>query len=150
MKSQRQAKILEIISRKDIDTQESLLEELKNEGYSTTQATISRDVKELRIIKEQTGMGTYRYTAEAGKLSGGFTDRLNTIFRECITHVDYAQNILVIRTMPGLANAAASALDTMQATSVVGTLAGDDTVFVVMRDCNAAAVLCGEIESLLK
>lgn len=150
MKSQRQAKILEIISRKNIETQEGLLEELKNEGHPATQATISRDIKELRIVKELTSMGTYRYTASAGEMSGGFTARLNTIFRECVTQVDFAQNILVIRTMPGLAGAAASAVDTMHMNSMVGTLAGDDTVFVVMRDSNAAAALSGEIKSLLK
>lgn len=74
---------------------------------------------------------------------------MNTIFRECVTSFDYAQNIIVIHTLPGLANAAASALDAMHISVILGTIAGDDTVFVVMRDNNAAAAFCGEIKSLL-
>ena len=79
-----------------------------------------------------------------------FSGRLNTIFRECVTNFDYAQNIVVIHTLPGLANAAASALDAMKMSVVVGTIAGDDTVFIVMRDTNAAAAFCGEIKGLLR
>ena len=125
MKTQRQAKIMEIISTRDIETQEQLLEALQDEGFYSTQATISRDIKELRVVKEL------------------------TIFRECITSFDYAQNIIIIKTMPGLASAAASAVDAMNMSVVVGTLAGDDTVFLVMRDNNAAAAFCGEIKNLL-
>ena len=83
-------------------------------------------------------------------MNTAFTGRLNTIFRECVTRFDYAQNIIVIHTMPGLANAAASALDAMNMSVVLGTLAGDDTVVVVMRDTNAAAAFCGEIKNLMK
>ena len=139
MKSQRQAKILEIISNKNVETQEQLLLELQNAGFCSTQATISRDIKELRIVKELTSLGAYRYTTYSNELSGTFSARLNTIFRECVVNFDYAQNIIVIRTLPGLANAAASAIDAMNMSSVVGSLAGDDTVMIVMRDMNAAA-----------
>ena len=149
MKNQRQAKILEIISTKDIETQEQLLQELQEAGFYSTQATISRDIKELRVVKELTNFGTYRYTTSAKDGTNTFSARLNTIFRECITSYDYAQNIIVIKTMPGLASAAASAIDGMNMSVVVGTLAGDDTVFVVMRDNNAAATFCGEIKNLL-
>lgn len=149
MKSQRQAKIMEIISTRNVETQEQLLEALQKEGFRGTQATISRDIKELRIVKELTNLGTYRYTPGANELDGGFTTKLNTIFRECVVGLDYAQNIIVIRTLPGLASAAGSALDSMNLASVVGTLAGDDTVMVVMRDNNAAAAFCGEIRSLI-
>ena len=149
MKTQRQAKIMEIISTKDIETQEQLLLALQEAGYNSTQATISRDIKELRIVKELTSFGTYRYTTSSTEGSHTFSARLNTIFRECITKFDYAQNILVIHTLPGLASAAASAIDAMSLSVVLGTLAGDDTVFVVMRDDNAAAAFCGEIKSLL-
>ena len=150
MKSERQAKIMEIISTINVETQEQLLEELQRSGFSATQATISRDIKELRIVKELTSFGTYRYTTAAREVPVTFTGRLNTIFRECVTNFDYAQNIVVIHTLPGLANAAASALDAMSMSVVVGTIAGDDTVFVVMRDTNAAAAFCGEIKGLLK
>ena len=149
MKSKRQAKIMEIISTSNIETQEQLLQELQNAGFSSTQATISRDIKELRIVKELTSMGTYHYTSASREVGNTFSNRLNTIFRECVTSFDYAQNIIVIHTLPGLANAAASALDAMNMSVVLGTLAGDDTVFIVMRDTNAAAAFCGEIKSLL-
>lgn len=149
MKSQRQAKILEIISQKNVETQEQLLEELQNAGFRGTQATVSRDIKELRIVKELTSFGTYRYAAAASPIDSSFTSRLNTIFRECVVSFDYAQNMIVIRTLPGLASAAGSAIDAMNMSTVVGTLAGDDTVMVVMRDTNAAAVFCGEIKNLL-
>ena len=149
MKAKRQAKIMEIISNTDLETQEQLQKALQDVGFSCTQATISRDIKELRIVKELTGFGTYRYTTAAKEVPTGFTGRLNTIFRECVTSFDYAQNIVVIHTLPGLANGAASALDAMRLTVVLGTIAGDDTVFVVMRDTNAAAAFCGEIKGLL-
>ena len=150
MKSQRQAKILEIISNINVETQEQLLQELQEAGFRSTQATISRDIKELRIVKELTSLGTYRYTTSAKEVPTSFSNRLNTIFRECVTRYDYAQNIVVIHTLPGLAGAAASAIDTMNLSVIVGTLAGDDTVMVVMRDNNAAAQFCGEISSLTK
>ena len=149
MKSKRQAKIMEIISTTNVETQEQLLDALREAGFNSTQATISRDIKELRIVKELTSLGTYRYTTAAREVPSTFSGRLNAIFRECVTSFDYAQNIIVIHTLPGLAGAAASALDAMNMSVVLGTLAGDDTVFIVMRDNNAAAAFCGEIKSLL-
>ncbi len=149
MKAQRQAKIMEIISNRNVETQEQLLQELQDAGFRSTQATISRDIKELRIVKEMTSFGTYRYAAAENEARNGFSGKLNTIFRQCITSYDYAQNMVVIRTLPGLAPAAASAVDAMSLSVVLGTLAGDDTVFIVMRDSNAAAAFCGEIKSLL-
>lgn len=149
MKSQRQAKILEIISTMNVETQEQLLDALQKEGFRGTQATISRDIKELRIVKELTNLGTYRYTASNSELGSGFSARLNTIFRECVIGSDYAQNIIVVRTLPGLASAAGSAIDAMNMHAVVGSLAGDDTVMIVMRDSNAAAAFCGEIKNLI-
>lgn len=149
MKSQRQAKILEIISTRNVETQEQLLAALQQEGFRGTQATISRDIKELRIVKELTSLGTYRYTTSSNEMAGSFTSRLNTIFKECVVGFDYAQNIIVIRTLPGLASAAGSAVDAMNMNAVVGSLAGDDTVMIVMRDNNAAAAFCAEIKNLI-
>lgn len=149
LKSQRQAKIMEIISTRNVETQEQLLEALQEAGFRCTQATISRDIKELRIVKELTSLGTYRYTTSSTEISGSFSTRLNTIFRECVIGYDYAQNIIVIRTLPGLASAAGSAIDAMNLHAIVGSLAGDDTVMVIMRDSNAAAAFCGEIKNLL-
>ena len=141
---------MEIISNINVETQEQLLQELHEAGFRSTQATISRDIKELRIVKELTTLGTYRYTVAAKELPATFSGRMNTIFRECVTRYDYAQNIVVIHTLPGLAGAAASAIDSMNLSVVVGTLAGDDTVMVVMRDNNAAAIFCGEIAGLTR
>ena len=140
---------MEIISNRNVETQEQLLSELQNAGFRSTQATISRDINELRIVKELTSFGTYRYTAVTDELTGTFSGKLNTIFRECIPNFDYAQNMIVIHTLPGLASAAASAIDAMNMSVVLGTIAGDDTVFIVMRDANAAATFCGEIKNLL-
>ena len=149
MKSKRQAKIMEIISVTNVETQEQLLKELQDAGFTCTQATISRDIKELHIVKELTNLGTYRYTTATREVPTTFSNRLNTIFRESVNSFDYAQNIIVMHTLPGLAGAAAAAVDSMNLSVVLGTLAGDDTVFIVMRDTNAAAALCGEIRSLL-
>lgn len=140
---------MEIITNRNVETQEQLLALLQAEGFRGTQATISRDIKELRIVKELTSLGTYRYTTSGNEVAGSFSARLNTIFRECVTGFDYAQNIIVIRTLPGLASAAGSAIDAMNMSMVVGSLAGDDTVMVVMRDSNAAAAFCGEIKNLI-
>lgn len=149
MKTKRQAKILEIVSARDVETQEQLLQELQDAGFYCTQATVSRDIRELRIVKELTGSGTYRYATSTKEVRGTFSSRLNTIFRECVTGFDYAQNLVVIHTLPGLASAAGSAVDAMEMSFVLGTLAGDDTVMIVMKDTNAAAAFCGEIKNLL-
>ncbi len=149
MKNNRQAKIIEIISSVNVETQEQLLALLQQEGFRATQATISRDIKDLRIVKELTNLGTYRYAVSANEARNSFTSRLNSIFKECVVGFDYAQNIIVIRTMPGFASAAASAIDAMHLKTIVGSLAGDDTVMIVMRDTNAAAALCGEIRNLM-
>ncbi len=140
---------MEIVSTRDVETQEQLLEALNAAGFFSTQATISRDIREMRIVKELTKFGTYRYTTASKDMVGSFSARLNTIFKECTTSYDYAQNIVVIHTIPGLAAGAASAVDAMEMSFVLGTIAGDDTVLIVMRDTNAAAAFCAEIRSLL-
>ena len=150
MKTKRQANIVEIITNTNVETQAQLLKALEEEGFTSTQATISRDIKELRIVKELTSLGTYRYSVSEKDAPPALTDRLNTIFRECVTSIDYAENIIVIHTLPGLASAAGSALDAMKINVVLGTLAGDDTVMIVMRDSNAAAAFCGEIKSVIR
>lgn len=150
MKAQRQAKIVEIISNANVETQEQLLQALTDHGFSSTQATISRDIKELRIVKELTSLGTYRYCVPEKDAPPALSDRLNNIFRECVISVDYAENLVVIHTLPGMANAAASALDAMRSGAVLGTLAGDDTVVVVMREGHAAAAFSGEIKAVIR
>ena len=150
MKSKRQAKIMEIISTTNVETQEQLLKELQEAGFTSTQATISRDIKEMRIVKELTSLGTYRYSVPEKDAAPALSDRLNNIFRECLVSVDYAENLVVIHTLSGMANAAASALDAMHSSAVLGTLAGDDTVMIVMRDANSAAAFSGEIKAVVR
>ena len=147
MKSKRQEKILEIIRQQDVETQEQLLAALSEAGFAATQATISRDIRQLRIVKQLGPNGVYRYQTADAPAAHQFSDRLNVIFKQSITSVDYAQNILVIKTMVGMANAAMAALDAMHIPEIVGTLAGDDTAFAVLRDTPSAANLCAEIRS---
>ena len=150
MKNIRQREILKIIQDQDIDTQEQLLETLRARGFSTTQATISRDIKDLRLVKELSGSGSYRYTMSERKVPSAFDARLRNIFKEGVVSVDVAQNIVVVRTMPGLASAACSALDSMDIDGMVGSLAGDDTGILIMRDNTLAQQFSGEVHKLLK
>lgn len=149
MKSARQEKILEIISAKDVETQSQLIDELSALGIKSTQATLSRDIKELRLVKELTGDGKYRYVAASRDEFTDFDLRLKKIFRECVTTYATAQNLIVIKTLPGLAPAACAALDGMEIDGLVGTLAGDDTAFLAMKDSEAADAFENEIEKLL-
>ena len=148
MKNDRQNQLLQIISEEIIETQEQLLERLQAKGIKSTQATISRDIKELHLIKEPAGQGRYRYAVSAHRTKLNFADKLRTIFRESVLTVDNAQNIVVIKTLPGLASAASSAMDGMEMSALVGTVAGDDTVFLAMRDVKSAEQFCEEIRKL--
>ena len=150
MKSKRQEQILELIRDHDIETQEQLLDELKKSGFQATQATISRDIKQLRIIKELGPSGAYRYVASAKPVEHAFSAKLNMIFKQCVTSIDYAQNLIVIKTMPGLANAACSAIDKLEIPELLGTLAGDDTCVVILRDSQSAAAFCAEIREQIE
>ena len=150
MKNARQAEILNIIQSVDVETQEQLLSELKKRGYSATQTTISRDIKELRMMKELTGKGSYRYIRSDKKVRATPDTRLRNIFKEGVLSVDVAQNLIVVKTMPGLASAACSALDGMDIPNMVGSLAGDDTGILIMRDNAAAQQFNVEVHKLLK
>lgn len=150
MKNDRQNQLLQIISEECIETQEQLLDRLQARGIKCTQATISRDIKEMHLIKEPAGQGRYRYAVSAHRTRLNFADKLRTIFRESVINVDLAQNLVVIKTMPGLASAAASALDGMEINAKVGTLAGDDTVLLIMRDTMGAEEFCDEIKEMLR
>ena len=141
--------ILEIIAQENIETQEQLLGRLCQRGIRCTQATISRDIKAMHLVKEPVGHGVYKYAVSGNRTKLNFAEKLRTIFRESITSVVSAQNIVVIKTMPGLASAACSALDNMEISYMVGSLAGDDTAFLVMRDAESAESFCREIEEML-
>ena len=140
MKRGRQSVILEIIAQQDIETQAQLMEALAERGIKSTQATLSRDIKDMRLAKELGPNGNYRYKAPTTPERDDFSPRLKTVFRESLISYALAQNIVVIKTPPGLAPACCSAL--------VGTIAGDDTAFIAMRDNEAAHRFYHEIEIL--
>lgn len=150
MKNDRQGRILEIIERENVETQEQLQQRLQEQGVVCTQATISRDIKQLHLVKEPAGQGKYRYTVSSQRSRLNVADKLRGIFRESIVSIDNAQNIVVIKTMSGLANAAAAAVDSMSVPYMVGSLAGDDTAFLVMRDAESAKSFCEEVHEMLK
>ena len=149
MKNDRQNTILEIIAAENIETQEQLLDRLAQRGIRSTQATISRDIKQMHLIKEPVGHGVYKYSVSGNRTKLNFAEKLRTIFRESITSIDSAQNIVVVKTMPGLASAACAALDDMDLNYMMGSLAGDDTAFLVMRDPESAQTFCREIQEMI-
>lgn len=132
MKYNRHSKILEIIENNIIDTQEELVERLKKMGMDVTQATVSRDIKELRLTKVLTDDGRYKY-ASITQSENTISNKLLKVFTESYVSGDYANNIAVIKTLPGMAQAAASAVDSMKWAEIIGTIAGDDTILVVCR-----------------
>ena len=149
MKIARHAKILELIENYDIETQDELAQRLCEEGFVVTQATVSRDIKQLRIIKELGPNGVYRYATAPKPAEHTFSAKLNLIFRQCITSVDYAQNMIVVKTLDGMGMAVAVALDNMQNSEILGTIAGDDTVFCVVRTHNQAAVIIEKLYRII-
>ena len=149
MKSQRQNRILELVSRYEIETQEEMMQRLRDEGYTVTQATISRDLKELKLTKALTAAGTYRYSVAAGRAHAA-AGRLNNAMADSIVHVDYSMNNVVIKTYPGLAQAVASAVDGLNMHSILGCVAGDDTIIVVTRDPESSAQISNKIRELMK
>lgn len=149
MKYNRHAKILEIIERHVIETQEEIAEKLKELGMDVTQATVSRDIKELRLIKVMVSEGRSRY-ASLSQTPGSFSNKLLTIFTEAYVSGDYANNMVVVKTLPGMANAAASAIDSLKWTEIVGTLAGDDTIMIVCRAEKIAEELVNKFNRMAK
>lgn len=149
MKNSRQEKILELISAQDIETQEQLMRELNAHGYTVTQATISRDIKQLRLVKRAGPYGTMRYELSESNSVPEFSSTIEQIFRQCVVQYSCAQNLVVIKTLPGLASAACSAIDQMALPSVLGSIAGDDTAFIAMRDTASATAFCEEIHQHL-
>ena len=150
MKRDRQNAILQIIRSVDVETQNQLIEELAKVGVESTQATVSRDIKDLHLIKELTALGSYRYVAGGVPGAQSHATRLRSIFRESVTSYACAQNLVVIKTLPGLAPAACSAIDGMGIKSIIGSIAGDDTGFLAMSDTESAERFCKEIEEMLK
>lgn len=148
MKYSRHSKILEIINKNEIETQEDLARSLRDSGFNITQATVSRDIKELRLIKVLTKEGRYKY-ATLSQHESSMSERFRKLFKDSVISIDYAQNIIVIKTLVGAASAAAAALDAIELKDVVGSLAGDDTIFVIIKDNSKVKEAIDELNSLL-
>jgi transcriptional regulator of arginine metabolism len=148
MKIARHAKILEIINNKNVETQEELAEDLKKSGIDVTQATVSRDIKELKLIKVLSNNGGYKY-ASLAHTENILSDKLVSIFVQTVLTIDFTNNIIVIKTISGSANAAAEAIDSLGWDGIVGTIAGDYTIFILARSINKAEELIGKFKKLL-
>ncbi len=147
MKIKRQDEILRIISSDDIETQEELVNSLRAIGYKVTQATVSRDIRELRLIKVAAKGGGFKY-AKPEKHEIAVSERLTRILTDSLVHVDSSGNIIVVKTLSGSANVAAEALDNLGWAEILGTIAGDNTIFVVVRDETEAAEISDRIRNL--
>ena len=147
LKKARQDKILDLIGRCEIETQEEMLLRLRECGYHVTQATVSRDIRELSLIKGISPRGVYCYTAPTKKESG--THPFGNVMTDSVTSVDAAGNMVVIKTYPGLASAVAGYIDSQNLPEILGTIAGDDAIFVVVRDASRAGVFCEKIRGML-
>lgn len=148
MKIARHAKILELIENYDIETQDELAQKLCEEGYIVTQATVSRDIREMKLTKIATEKGRQKYAVISGN-DTEITERLTRVFREAVVKMDYAQNMIVIKTLEGMGMAVAVALDNMQNSEILGTIAGDDTVFCVVRTHNHAAAIIEKLYRII-
>ena len=149
MKTQRHALIVELIKQNDIETQEDLTLKLREKGFDTTQATVSRDIKELKLVKVPDDSGIYKYSIKNSDDEIKVSAKFRTILEETVLSIDISTSIVVIKTFPGMAQAAASAIDNMNWSEIVGTIAGDDTIFVALRTVEDAVLLCKKIKELL-
>lgn len=148
MKTRRHSRILDIITEFPIETQDELLSRLKEEGFKATQATISRDIKDLRLVKTLGGDGKYRYVS-ASKDSTDIRSNFSALFSTSVNSIDYAQNFVVIKTLSGMAQAVCAALDAIGYQEVLGTIAGDDTIFIVCHCAELAVNLTDELKKLI-
>ena len=148
MKTERQNKILDLIVKKEIGTQEELLDELNKAGYHVTQATVSRDIREMNLTKISLSGGKLRYVAYQ-KTEEDLSEKYHRIFRDAFLSMDTAMNILVIRTVSGMAMAVAAALDDMEFPEIVGSIAGDDTVMCAVRSVEDTVVVMRKLEDIL-
>ena len=149
MKTVRQVTILDIIEKSEIETQEELADALRQRGIQVTQATVSRDIKELRLLKVLTPMGTYKY-ATADKAENGLTDRFIRMLAESVLSVAASANMVVIKTLSGSASVAAEALDSFHWPEVLGTIAGDNTIFMVVRTMDEVQTVVERIQEMMK
>ena len=149
MKTDRHKKILEVIDRYEVGTQEELAKILNNEGYNVTQATVSRDIREMRLTKISVEKGKQKYAAMASS-DNEISDRLIRVLKEGFVSMDMAQNILVIKTAPGMAMAVCAAIDALEWNEIVGSIAGDDTIMCAVRTVNDTLLVMNKIKKLIK
>lgn len=149
MKNARQTAILSLIEKYDIETQEDLAARLREMSIVVTQATVSRDIKELRLLKVLSPKGTYKY-ATSDKGDHGLSERFARMFVDSVLSIQYAGNIIVIKTLSGSANAACEAIDSMRWPEIMGTMAGENTIFVIVHDEKDAVLVVDKFHEMLK
>lgn len=149
MKSTRQAAILNLIEKADVRTQKELADKLKQQGFSVTQATVSRDIKEMRLLKVQSGLGDYKY-ATADQAEHSVSDRFVRMFVDSVISIQSAGNIIVIKTLSGSANVAGEAIDSMRWPEILGTLSGDNTIFVIVHNDADADEVVKKFNEIIK
>jgi transcriptional regulator of arginine metabolism len=149
VKVRRQMKIMELISSRPIETQEELATLLSQSGFEVTQATVSRDVKELRLVKVPLGENRYGYALPPDMPKGSIDPRLRRIFRESVISMDYSENLIVIKTLPGSAQGVAYAVDNMDWEEILGSLAGDDTILVIAKHKDQVTKVMERFEKFL-
>jgi transcriptional regulator of arginine metabolism len=149
MKSARQNAILELIRERDVETQEELADALRKRDFKVTQATVSRDIRELRLLKVLSPAGTYKY-AVADKPENGLSDRFHRIFSESVLSMAHAYNQVIVKTLPGSANVAAEMLDSLHWPEILGTLAGDNTILMIVRTAEEVDVVLRRIDEMLR
>ena len=149
MKTRRQAKILELIQQNNVETQEELSAYLEREGYQVTQATVSRDIRELKLTKIATDNGRQKYAVIADA-DIGMLEKYARVLREGYVSMDIAQNILVIKTVSGMASAVCAAIDAMKMNEVVGSIAGDDTLICIIRTNDDAVMMMKKLRKLVE
>ena len=149
MKTVRQVAIIDIIEKNDIETQEELADALRQRGIKVTQATVSRDIKELRLLKVLTPMGAYKY-ATADKAENGLSERFIRMLAESLLSVAASENLIVVKTLNGSANVAAEALDSLHWPEILGSIAGDNTILLVIRSQADVPGVVGRIQEMMK
>lgn len=148
MKISRQSKIIELINKYDIETQEDLADRLMKDGYNVTQATVSRDIRELKLTKVAVDGGRQKYIV-LQKTEPGMSEKYTRVLRDGFVSMDMAQNIMVVKTVPGMAMAVAAALDALQLNSIVGCIAGDDTIMCAIRSVEETVQVMEKLSKLL-
>ncbi|HBT47193.1 MAG TPA: arginine repressor [Peptococcaceae bacterium] len=148
-KAERQQLILSIIGEKPIQTQGQLLQELRARGWEVTQATVSRDIKELGLIKVPAGPDTYRYAPPPEERRSNPYLRLRRLFQDSVAKVDFSENLILIRTLPGTAHAVASCIDQIEWPEIIGTVAGDDTILVIIKPKEAVPAIFERFTTML-